>query len=81
MIDKKDITFVVQGPVSTGEFSTKESLQSIREYFPSSQIILSTWEGSNIDNLPFDEVLLSKAPGAPHSIPLQDRPNYHINNK
>ena len=63
MINKKDITFVVQGPIGTDEFSTKKALQSIREYFPSSQIILSTWEGSNIDELTFDEVIFNKDPG------------------
>lgn len=62
-INKKDITFVVQGAVAKGQ--TIEVLKSIRKYFKESQIILSTWENTNMDfneDL-YDKAVFSKDPG------------------
>ena len=61
-MNKNEITFVVQGAVAKEQ--TVEVLKSIREHFKESQIILSTWENTNIDfdeNL-YDEVLFNKDP-------------------
>jgi hypothetical protein len=60
-INSEDLSFVVQGPVSE---HTNLALKSIRENFPKSEIILSTWEGSNINGLDFDQICLSKDPGS-----------------
>lgn len=60
-IDTKDISVVVQG--ATNNKIIFIVLKSIRENLPGATIILSTWEGSNVDNLDFDEVLLNKDPG------------------
>ncbi len=59
-----DITFVVQGAVDP--FWTRKCLQSIRNYFPASRILLSTWEGTDLKGIQglYDEVLLNKDPGA-----------------
>ena len=64
-----DITFVVQGPIAIDtndnvlENVTARCLQSIRQFYPKSKILLSTWEGSNIDGLDYDAVILNKDPG------------------
>ena len=60
-IDTKDISVVVQGAIDK-EY-TKKCLKSIRKYLPGSEIILSTWEGSNIDELDYDVLVLNKDPG------------------
>lgn len=60
-IDTKDISVVVQGAIDK-EY-TKKCLKSIRKYLPGSEIILSTWEGSNIDGLDYDILALNKDPG------------------
>lgn len=59
-MENKDITFVVQGPVRE---RTMDTLESIRNNFKGSKIILSTWEGSRVDNLSYDSVVYSKDPG------------------
>ncbi|MFO0743485.1 MAG: WavE lipopolysaccharide synthesis family protein [Candidatus Paceibacterota bacterium] len=68
-IAHKDITFVVQGTI-IGRFDdeikdryTFLCLKSIREYFPSSFIILSTWKGSDVRGLDFDLLVESNDPG------------------
>ncbi|MEI0799465.1 WavE lipopolysaccharide synthesis family protein, partial [Brachyspira intermedia] len=60
-IDTKDISVVVQGAID--EKYTSDCLKSIRKYLPDSEIILSTWEGSNVNNLDYDILVLSKDPG------------------
>lgn len=57
----KDITFVVQGPLRE---ECSKTLQSIREHFPGSIIILSTWLDSISDNLEYDILIKSSDPGS-----------------
>ena len=59
-----DLTFVVQGPIKIlrNRNLTRESLFSIRKFFPNSCIILSTDEGSSLEGLSFDQVVFSKPP-------------------
>ncbi len=61
-IDTKEITFVVQGPVE--KKATSLCLQSIRNSFPNSRIVLSTWAGSHTDGLEYDSVVYSEDHGA-----------------
>jgi hypothetical protein len=64
-LSDKDITFVVQGPVlQMGRSSTQLCLQSIRRLFPDSRVILSTWKNSDLNNLSYDDLVLSDDPGA-----------------
>jgi len=63
-INKKDISFVVQGPIVLKDNQTYKCLNSIRKFFPQSKIILSTWKDSELSKLDFDEVILSNDPGA-----------------
>lgn len=60
-IDTKDISVVVQGAVDA--VNTPKCLASIRKYLPGAEIILSTWEGTKVEGLDFDKVLLNKDPG------------------
>lgn len=59
----KDISVVVQGPID--KIVTLKCLKSIKKYLPHAEIILSTWEGSDIDILDglYDKVVLNKDPG------------------
>ena len=64
MIDSKDISIIVQGAVKTKE--TTKCLKSLRKYLPQAEIILSTWEGSDVsvfDGL-YDILIFNKDPGA-----------------
>ena len=64
-ICKDDITFVISGKVGlTGSFSTQRCIESVRRFFPTSQVILSTWAGEPVEKLASlcDEVLLLKEP-------------------
>lgn len=60
-INNKDISVVVQGQARSGEIEV--CLSSIRKYLPGATIILSTWEGSNIEGLDYDKLVLNKDPG------------------
>ena len=61
MIESKDISIVVQGAIDI-ELTTL-CLKSIRKILPNSQIILSTWQGSNINDLDYDVLIENKDPG------------------
>lgn len=63
MIKSKDISVVVQGAVDIE--NTPLCLKSIRKYLPDAQIILSTWEGSDVEGLDYDILVLNSDPGAP----------------
>ena len=63
-IPNKEITFVIQGPVFYENNITKKSCESIRQYFPESKIILSTWKNSNSSELNIDQKIESDDPGA-----------------
>ena len=54
MINDGDITFVIQGQVLD---VTNDTIASIKQQFPESYIILSTWAGQNIDNIYVDKVI------------------------
>ncbi len=61
-ISYSDISIIVQGPVVKVE--TAQSLKSIRKFLPGATIILSTWEGSDVTELDYDKLILSKDPGS-----------------
>lgn len=62
-MNAEHISVVVQGAVGA---DTAGCLKSIRKYLPEAQIILSTWENSNVSSLDglYDVLLLNKDPGA-----------------
>ncbi|AUH74278.1 WavE lipopolysaccharide synthesis family protein [Legionella sainthelensi] len=70
MISDKDISIVVQGPILThSKYNLKANTTQLvclrlKELFPQSELILSTWEGENVDNIPYDKLIFNKDPGA-----------------
>ncbi len=61
MLPTQEISVIVQGAIDTKY--TSKCLQSIRQYLPQAEIILSTWEGANVDDLNYDILILNKDPG------------------
>ena len=61
MIGCSDISIVCQGAVSAG--LTAECLRSCRAALPGAEIVLSTWEGTDVFGLDFDAVVFSPDPG------------------
>lgn len=60
-IDTEDISVIVQGAID--KKNTQRCLISIRKYLPGSTIILSTWEGSNVEGLTYDKLVVNSDPG------------------
>lgn len=65
MISSTDISIIVQGAIDKKE--TLKCLKSIRKFLPEAEVILSTWEGSNVSHFAdlYDILILNKDPGAP----------------
>lgn len=61
-INTADISFVVQGAVD--KKYTNRCLDSIRNNFPGSEIILSTWRDTDVKYLDFDRIVYSEDCGA-----------------
>ena len=68
-IDSKDISVVVQGAVDS--VNTPLCLNSIRKHLPQAEIILSTWEGTNVDGLDYDKVIFNQDPGGFYMSPCE----------
>lgn len=69
MINPAEISVVVQGPIyGAGEKNprlryTQRCCANIRKKLPGAEIILSTWEGSDVSGIDYDTLVLSKDPG------------------
>jgi hypothetical protein len=63
-IKDSDITVVFQGPVLEGSTGTARMIQETRKVLPGSRYILSSWIGTDVENLGVDRVILSEDPGA-----------------
>ena len=61
-IGSDEITVVVQGAVDP--VCTTKCLSSVRKHLPNAEIILSTWEGTDVSDLDYDEVILNGDPGS-----------------
>ena len=77
LVDNKEITVIVQGDVD-GE-KTPICLQSIRRALPGAFIILSTWEGTDVEGLEYDEVVFSEDPGGFDEFNVPFSPKNNIN--
>lgn len=68
-IQDHEITFVIQGPIQASkersqlEGVTAKNIRGIRQHFPASPIILSTWKGQDTSGLDVDQLLLLDDPG------------------
>lgn len=76
MIASREISVVVQGAVGgkptdpPAKRLTERCLRSVRRHLPDAEIILSTWKGSDVTGLSFDQLVVSDDPGA---VPLDVR--------
>lgn len=77
------ISVVIQGKVFglPGEPYEKQltlqCIESIRNFLPKAEIILSTWEGSIVEHLSYDKIVFNKDPG---SIPYNIHEPTYLNN-
>jgi WavE lipopolysaccharide synthesis len=62
-LDPTQLSFVVQGAVARGAFSTRQVCAAIRRWFPGSEIVVSTWRGQDVDGIDADQVVRSEDPG------------------
>ena len=70
MINSKDISVVIQGPVYPG--ITSKTVANVMEKFPGAQVIVSTWAGTDVSELPNGiDVIFNEDPGG---YPLYDNP-------
>ncbi len=60
-VNDTDISVIIQGAITP---ITKQCFQSVRHFLPKAKIILSTWQGSNLDNINPDIVVFNEDPGA-----------------
>lgn len=58
----REISIVIQGKVDIEK--TLKCIESVREYLPGAEIILSTWKGENVKGLDYDQVIFSDDLGA-----------------
>ena len=75
MIESREITFLLQGAVERSV--VRESCSVIRNLFPQSRIVLSTWVGADVDGLDTDDTVLADDPGFFY---YSDRPGEKVNN-
>lgn len=83
IVNTEDISIVVQGPIVNNKDYypngwTNEALVRLRRFFPGSEIILSTWKGSNTDGLDFDILVLNDDPGYAVTSPKSKLP-FNVN--
>ena len=80
MINSNEISVIIQGALD--EKRTLECLKSVREFLPEAEIILSTWMGSNTQNMDgfYDLLVLNQDPGGiKHDFAINNKAN-SINN-
>lgn len=61
-INSSNISVVVQGAIDKN--ITPKCLKSIRKFLPEAEIILSTWENSDVEGLDYDFLVLNQDPKA-----------------
>ena len=82
-MDHSEITVIVQGPVVGGaddhpdDRLTYWCLESIRRHLHGARIVLSTWDGSDVDGLDYDDIILNTDPGG---VPLFLSPRVKVLN-
>ena len=62
LIFHSDLSIVIQGFLLDND-TYKDCINSYRKVFKDAEIILSTWEGTNVDGLDVDKVVFSPDPG------------------
>lgn len=54
------LSVVIQGPILK---FTKQSIESVRQYFPEAEVILSTWKTEDVTGLDPDKLIVQDDPG------------------
>ena len=83
VIDKSDITFVVSGKlIYDNGIPADRSIKSIRQFFPESKLILSTWLGEDTDPVwqYCDEIVLNHEPESKFNIFISGHTPQKLNN-
>jgi len=66
MVDSKDVSVVVQGAVCGTKSApieyTKKCCESIRSHLPKAELIISTWNDSDVSSLVYDKCIQTEAP-------------------
>ncbi len=81
MIDSKEISVVIQGPVHGAEHDlpelqwTKIAADSVRHYLPKSEIILSTWQEVDPKFIKYDKLVVNVEPPTIKNLPPNINPN------
>ena len=60
-LDDRLLSVVIQGPATAALAAT---VASVRRWLPNAELIVSSWEGSDVDGLDADEIVLSPDPGS-----------------
>jgi len=77
-IKNDDITVVIQGAVDP--IFTPLAIESVRLFLPGASIVLSTWEGMNINSdIKVDDIVFNVDPGAPRFTKINGK--MHIDNR
>lgn len=67
--DPENISVIVQGPIAGRPADpharrlTLRGIESVRRHLPGAEIVVSTWKGADVTDLPFDRVVESDDPG------------------
>lgn len=70
MIQDQDISIVVQGPILTDAAfnitsqTTQLVCQRLKQLFPQSELIISTWKGQDVSGIVHDKLIINEDPGA-----------------
>jgi hypothetical protein len=81
MIDSKEISVVIQGPVYGTEHDppdmqwTKLAADSIRHHLPKAEIILSTWQEVDSKFITYDKLIVNTEPPPIKNLPSDVNPN------
>lgn len=62
-VTDRDVTVVIQGPVSPVRSNIRDLIQSLRRLLPNGELVLSSWKGTLVGELDVDKVVLSTDPG------------------
>ena len=56
-----EVSFIIQGEINYE--TTSQTIENIRRFFPYAEIVLSTYEGSDISGLDYDKIVFVEDPG------------------
>lgn len=76
LIDPSLVSVVVQGPRTP---VTEQTLSGIRLHLPGARIVMSTWDGTDIDGLDIDDLVVCPDPGAMDCAAMPGLPGPPIN--